>query len=73
MGQSFTKITVIKVIENAVGKTAKLKMVAMQPGEVKETYADITLINRDFGFSPTTSIDEGIPLFIEWYREYHGR
>ncbi|MCZ6637712.1 MAG: NAD-dependent epimerase/dehydratase family protein [Alphaproteobacteria bacterium] len=63
----------IKVIENAVGKTAKLKMVAMQPGEVKETYADITLINRDFGFSPTTSIDEGIPLFIEWYREYHGR
>ncbi len=63
----------IAVIEKAVGKTADLKMVAMQPGDVKETYADITAINRDFGFSPTTSIDEGIPRFVEWYREYHGR
>ena len=63
----------IAVIEKAVGKTADLKMVAMQPGDVKETYADITAINRDFGFSPTTTIDEGIPRFVEWYREYHGR
>ena len=63
----------IEVIEKAVGKTADLKMVAMQPGEVKETCADITAINRDFGFSPTTTIEEGIPRFVQWYRDYHGR
>jgi UDP-glucuronate 4-epimerase len=42
----------------------------MQAGDVKETAADISLINRDFGFSPKTSLEEGVPKFIEWYRGY---
>jgi UDP-glucuronate 4-epimerase len=62
----------IEVIEQAVGKSAELKMAAMQPGDVKETYADIALIKADFGFSPRTTIDEGIPRFVAWYRAYHG-
>jgi UDP-glucuronate 4-epimerase len=43
----------------------------MQPGDVKETYADISAIQRDLGFSPKTGIEEGVPRFIAWYREYH--
>ena len=44
----------------------------MQPGDVKETHADIADAQRDFGFAPTTTIDEGIPRFIAWYRGYYG-
>ncbi len=62
----------IEVIEKAVGRKAQLKFVPMQPGEVKETYADITAIQKDLGFSPSTSIDVGIPRFVDWYRDYHG-
>jgi UDP-glucuronate 4-epimerase len=39
---------------------------------VKETYADITAIQRDVGYAPTTPIDVGVPKFVQWYREYHG-
>jgi UDP-glucuronate 4-epimerase len=43
----------------------------MQPGDVKETYADIAAIERDLGFQPTTPISEGIPRFVRWYRDYY--
>ena len=44
----------------------------MQTGDVKETFADISAIERDHGFAPATSIDEGVPRFVSWYRDYHG-
>ena len=44
----------------------------MQIGDVRETFADISAIERDHGFVPRTSIDEGIPRFVAWYRDYHG-
>jgi UDP-glucuronate 4-epimerase len=47
-------------------------MEPMQPGDVKKTYADIDSSRRDFGFEPVTSIDEGLPRFIAWYKDYHG-
>ncbi|MBL6935374.1 MAG: NAD-dependent epimerase/dehydratase family protein [Alphaproteobacteria bacterium] len=62
----------IELIEEALGQKAKLKMAPMQPGDVKATYADIESSRRDFGFEPTTSIDEGLPRFIAWYKDYHG-
>jgi UDP-glucuronate 4-epimerase len=43
----------------------------MQPGDVKATFADLTEINKLFGFTPKTSIKEGIPEFVKWYREYY--
>ena len=61
----------IEVIEGACGQKAEIDFQPMQPGDVKETYADITAIQRDFGWSPTTAIDDGIPQFVEWFREYH--
>ncbi len=62
----------IEVLEKALGRKAEKILAPMQPGDVPETYADITAIQRDHGFSPTTSIDEGIPRFVEWYKAYHG-
>jgi UDP-glucuronate 4-epimerase len=61
----------ISLIEQACGREAEKRLAPMQPGDVRDTYADISAIERDLGFAPTTSIDEGIPRFVEWYREYH--
>lgn len=62
----------IAVLEGALGTKAEIEFTAMQPGDVRETYADIGPISRDFGFRPKTSIDVGLPRFVRWYRQYHG-
>ena len=62
----------IAVIEQACGRSAEKRLMPMQPGDVRDTYADISAIQRDLGFQPSTAIDVGIPRFVEWYRQYHG-
>jgi len=62
----------IDLIEAACGRPAIRDLQPMQPGDVKETFADISAISTDLGFVPTTAIDEGIPRFVDWYRSYHG-
>jgi UDP-glucuronate 4-epimerase len=62
----------IGLIEQACGREARRRLLPMQPGDVRDTYADISAIERDLDFAPTTSIDEGVPRFVEWYRSYHG-
>ncbi|HEX6660764.1 MAG TPA: GDP-mannose 4,6-dehydratase [Sphingomicrobium sp.] len=62
---------VVELLEQATGRKALVSPEPMQPGDVKESFADISAIERDHGFQPTTSIDEGVPRFVEWYREYH--
>ncbi len=61
----------IGLIERAVGRKARIELLPMQPGDVKETYADIEGARRDLGFDPRITIDEGIPRFVEWFRAYH--
>ncbi|MBL6599073.1 MAG: SDR family NAD(P)-dependent oxidoreductase [Alphaproteobacteria bacterium] len=61
----------IGVIERACGRQAIIDFRPLQPGDVLETYADIDATTQDLGFAPTTSIEEGIPRFVEWYRGYH--
>lgn len=61
----------IGLIERAVGRKARIEMLPMQPGDVEETYADIEGARRDLGFDPRTTIDEGIPRFVDWFRAYH--
>ena len=63
---------VIELIEQACGMKAKVELLPMQAGDVEKTYADIDAIQRDVGYQPTTGIEQGIPRFVEWYREYHG-
>jgi UDP-glucuronate 4-epimerase len=62
----------IGVIEQALGLKARIDFQPMQPGDVQATYADIAASQRDLGFQPSTPIDEGIPKFVAWYRDYHG-
>ncbi len=62
---------VVSILEEQLGKKANIDFQPMQPGDVRQSFADITAIARDLGYQPTTSIDEGIPLFIEWYKNYH--
>jgi len=61
----------IAVLETAIGRKAVIDFQPMQPGDVKDTYADIAAIHSDLGYSPTTPIDIGIPRFVDWYRRYH--
>lgn len=61
----------ISIIEDCLGKKAKKQYMPLQPGDVKETYADISRINKLYGYEPKTTIDIGIPKFIEWYRGYY--
>jgi UDP-glucuronate 4-epimerase len=63
---------VVELLEQETGRKAIPDPQPMQIGDVKETFADISAIQRDHGFEPSTTIDEGIPRFVSWYREYHG-
>lgn len=62
----------IDVLEDALGKKAVRDLQPIQPGDVPATAADISAIQHDLGFEPTTAIEEGIPKFVAWYRDYHG-
>jgi UDP-glucuronate 4-epimerase len=62
----------ISLIEQACGRKAERNLLPMQPGDVRDTFADISAIQRDLGFAPRTRISEGVPRFVAWYREYHG-
>lgn len=62
---------VIAVLEAACGKKAELEMLPMQPGDVPRTFADIDAIQRDMDYAPTTSVDTGVPQFVDWFRTYH--
>ncbi len=61
----------IAILEKACARKAVIKFEPMQPGDVRDTYADIEATTRDFGFRPTTPIEVGLPKFVDWYRAYH--
>ena len=63
---------VIGIIEQACGRNAELAMQPMQAGDVPRTFADIDAIARDLGYAPTTSVEEGFPRFVAWFKAYHG-
>ncbi len=60
----------VSTLEDAWGVTAETELQPMQKGDVKETYADIEPMRRDVGYEPTTSLEQGIPQFVDWYRSY---
>jgi UDP-glucuronate 4-epimerase len=62
---------VVDLLERELGRKAVKELVDMQPGDVPETCADIDDLTRDIGFTPATPIEEGIPRFVSWYREFH--
>jgi len=62
----------IGVIEECLGKKAKLDLLPMQPGDVPSTMADVGELERTVGFRPATTVREGIRRFVDWYREFYG-
>ena len=63
---------VIETLADALGVKPELEMLPMQPGDVLATYASIDKLRAAVGYEPKTTIREGIPVFAEWYRSYHG-
>ncbi|MBL1406460.1 MAG: NAD-dependent epimerase [Rhizobiales bacterium] len=61
----------IGAIENAVGKKAELQLLPMQPGDVPDTYADVTDLIKDVDYKPDTSIQDGVSRFVNWYRGFY--
>ncbi len=62
----------IKLIEEAVGKKALVRMLPMQPGDVPATFADVEDLAQAVDFAPRTSIEMGVQRFVRWYRDYCG-
>ena len=63
--------TMIKLLEDTIGKKAKKKLVSMQPGDVKKTFADIEKSKIELNFQPKTSLRQGLLKFVNWYKSYH--
>jgi UDP-glucuronate 4-epimerase len=63
----------VALIEQEVGRAAIRELLPMQPGDVRETYADISDLQTAIGFAPRTSLDDGIRKFVAWYRAYRSR
>jgi UDP-glucuronate 4-epimerase len=57
----------IQVLEAALGRPARKRMLEMQPGDVAATYAEVSDLERDVGFRPATSIEDGVRRFVDWY------
>lgn len=65
-------LTFIKAIEKAVGKSAVMELLPLQPGDVPDTYADVDSLVDEFNYKPETSIEDGIGKFVSWYLDYFG-
>ena len=61
----------IEVIEGCLGKKAEKNLLPMQPGDVPDTYADVSALTEDVGYKPSTPIEVGVKRFVEWYRDYY--
>lgn len=62
----------IGLIEQALGRKAEMVLEPIQPGDVAATCADIAASSQDLNYHPRTSLDEGIPRFIDWFKAYRG-
>ncbi len=73
LGNSKTEqlMKLIQILEGELGLEAKKNMMAMQPGDVKQTSADIHKTRESLGFDPKTTLEEGIKNFVEWYRDFY--
>jgi UDP-glucuronate 4-epimerase len=66
-GQPVTLLDMVRAVESALGKPLKIKFLEKQPGDVEQTWADVSKANRLFGYQPSVSLEEGVRRFVEWY------
>lgn len=62
----------IEVLEDCLGRKAERNLLPMQPGDVPDTYADVSALTRDTGYTPSTPIETGVRRFVDWYRAFYG-
>ncbi|WP_067563903.1 NAD-dependent epimerase [Halofilum ochraceum] len=62
----------IEVLEQELGRSVERNLLPMQPGDVPDTWADASALQRDCGYSPDTPVEEGVRRFVQWYRDYYG-
>ena len=62
----------IEVLEDCLGKKAVKNLLPLQPGDVPDTYADVSDLVRDTGYRPDTPVEEGVARFVDWYLDYYG-
>jgi UDP-glucuronate 4-epimerase len=70
-GQPVPLLRFIELLEQHLGRTVEKNLLPMQPGDVPDTWADVSALHRDVGYAPNTSIEDGVARFVQWYREYH--
>jgi len=70
-GKPVSLLGFIEIMEQHLGITAQKEYLGMQPGDVAKTFADTTALERDYGYRADTDLNEGIGMFIRWYREYY--
>ena len=61
----------IEVLEKQLGREAEKNMLPLQPGDVPDTYADVSDLVADVGYQPATSVEDGVGRFVEWYKDYY--
>ncbi|RZA34212.1 MAG: NAD-dependent epimerase [Lysobacteraceae bacterium] len=61
----------IEVLEDCLGRKAQRNLLPLQPGDVPDTYADVSALQRDTDYAPSTSIETGVRRFVEWYRDFY--
>lgn len=61
----------IEVLEDCLGRKAERNLLPLQQGDVPDTYADITELTRDTGYTPATTVEHGVRRFVEWYRTFY--
>jgi UDP-glucuronate 4-epimerase len=61
----------IEVLASALGAKPSMNLLPMQPGDVYSTYADISEIQQEYGWAPTTTIEQGLPNLVSWYRDFY--
>ena len=64
-------VHVISLFEKALGRAARVELRPGEPGDMQETAADISATTRDFGWQPKITVEEGVPLFVDWFRSYN--
>ena len=60
-----------QILEHELGREAIIELAPLPPGDVLRTYADLEASERELGYRPTTTIEDGLARFVAWYRRYH--
>ncbi len=69
--QTIELMRYIEVLEQSLGKKANMELLPLQPGDVPDTEADVSELSAAVGYEPVVSVDEGIPRFVQWYKDYY--